>query len=392
MLRAPLALILVVGFALLGTDVQRRLQARGIRLPAIEGVFWIFIGFSLGSRGLGFFPEDILVRLHPVVLLALAWVGLVFGMQIEFRVIRRLEPWHRRLGLLFPLLTGAVVAGVCLRVGAEMLMAFGLGAVAMLATPESLDALSRSRRPANRGAVRFLRLLTAFSGIPAVLSFGLASILFSPLSTLAGGHLPWAILLLEVSGIGLVAGYALLVMARGLSDTVSNITILIGITALVAGATSIIGISPLPAAALTGAIVINRCLFPYRLLKAAHLFERPLLIALMVLVGAAFRALAFSWWVFLVLAILRPLALFVQGWFLSRSLHRRGLCQEAPGLGIGLFPQGALSLGLLVALMGLVEPLPGFLEAAAAALVCNQLLGETWLRRSLFHPTEGRGR
>lgn len=387
MLRAPLALVLVVGFSLLGTEVQRRLQARGIRLPAIEGVFWILMGFSLGSRGLGLLPSDILAKLHPVVLLALAWVGLAFGMQVEFRVLRRLEPWHRRLGLSFPLLTGLLVALVCLKISSKMLPAFGLGAVAMLSAPESLEALSRARKPASRAAIRLLRLLTAFSGIPAVLSFGVASVLFSPLSTVVGGDLSWTSLLLEVGGIGLVAGYAILVMVRGVSDHISIMTILIGVAALVAGATSTIGISPLPAAALTGAIVINRCIFPHRILRAVHLFERPLLIALMVLVGAALKGLAFSWWVFLVLAFLRPAALVAQARLLGRLMTRRGLPPGTKGLGFGLLPQGALSIALIIALMSLIDPIRGFLEAAAAALVVNQLMGEIWLRRFLFPRT-----
>jgi len=386
MLRAPLALILIVGCSLLGTEVQRRLQARGIRLPVIEGVFWILLGVGLGSRGLGLLPGDILLRLHPVVLLALAWVGLVFGMQVEFRVIRRLEGWHRALGLLFPLITGAMVGLACLQFGTGVLTAAGLGAVAMLSAPEGLDALSRSRRPLNRGAVRFLRLLSAFSGIPAIVAFGLASVLFSPVSSLAGGHLPWVTVLVEIGGVGLLAGYALLAMARGQAEPLANITILIGITALIAGATSIMGISPLPAAALAGAIVINRCIFPHRLLKAAHLFERPLLIALMVLVGAAVKALSFSWWVFVILALLRSLSLIGSGWVLSEMLQRRGLSPRTPGLGIGLFPQGALSLGLLLALMSVAHPPPGFLEAAAAAMILNQVVGEFWLRRRLFVP------
>lgn len=391
MLRAPLSLILIVGFALAGTEIQRRLRAGGIRLPAVEGVFWILLGFSLGGRVLGVFQRDILTTLHPVVLLALAWIGLVFGMQLEFRVIRRLEVWHRVLGLFFPLAIGAVVSLVCLELSHQLLIALGLGAVAMLAAPESLEALSRSRRPRYRTAVRFLRLITAFSGIPAVVLFGVASIIYCPVSSLSGGDLSPGLLLLAVGGIGLVSGYALLVMVRGLSDVLSNVTILLGITALVAGATSILGISPLPAAALTGAIVINRCIFPNRVLQAAHLFERPLLIALLVLVGASAKALAFSWWVFLVFLLLRPAALLVAGWVLSKILRRRGLSSELPTLGLGLLPQGALGLGVLIALMSISHPGPGFLEGVALAMILSQLVGDLWLRRFLFEAKRGGG-
>jgi len=388
MLRGPLTLILIVAFALAGTEIQRRLRSKGIRLPAIEGPVWILLGFLSGPRGMGFFPPDILEDLRPVVLLGLAWIGLVFGMQIDFQVIRRLEAWHRRLGLFFPLVIGIIAAAGLFLMGSSPLVALALASVCMLASPGSLDAMARSRKPRQRMILRFLRLIMAFSGIPAVIIFGVASVLYSPVSSMVGGPTSWISLLATVAGIGLVAGYALLIMSRGVSDQLSIITILTGITAMVAGAASILGISPLPAAALTGAVVINRCVFPHRILKATHVFERPLLIALLVLVGAAIKALSFSWTIFVAVFLLRGLSLLSGGWVVSILLRRRGLSTDEPWLGFGLFPQGGLALGLVVALLGTGGPVPGVLEAMALAMILNQLIGDLWYRRQLFETPE----
>jgi len=360
-------------------------------MPAIEGPFWIILGFLLGQRGLGFFPPDILGDLEPVVLLGLAWIGLVFGMQVDFRILRKMDARQLRLGLLFPIGVGAVVAAVFLLVGFSPFVALALGAVSMLSTPETLDALARSRKPRRRMVLRFLRLVMAFSGIPAVAVFGIASILYSPFSTLSGGIASPAILLLSIAGIGLVAGYALLIMSRGRRDMITIITLLMGITAMVAGAASVLGVSPLPAAAVTGAVVINRCVFPHRILKATHLFERPLLVALLVLVGSAVRALDFSWPIFLGLVLVRGATLLVGGRYLAGILTRRGWSPLESGLGLGFFPQGALALGLVVALLGVSGPEPGALEAMALAMVVNQVFGDFWYRKRLFEPgTAGR--
>ena len=143
---------------------------------------------------------------------------------------------------------------------------------------------------------------------------------------------------------------------------------------------------------MAGAVVINRCVFPHRLLKAAHTIERPLLVAMLVLVGASLTGLAFSWRVFLILTVVRFVSMVSAGAVLSHSAQRQDVGLTTSFLGIGLVGQGPLALGIAVALAGILSHSPGMLEATAAAIVVNQVVAEAWLRRSLFPPTVSGGK
>ena len=97
MLRGTFAFLALVVFAVFGSELRGALARRGLRVPAMEGLSFLVVGLVLGARGLGLFAEDLLQSMRIVVLFGLAWIGFVFGVQIERRIFRRLLPWHRRV-------------------------------------------------------------------------------------------------------------------------------------------------------------------------------------------------------------------------------------------------------------------------------------------------------
>jgi hypothetical protein len=388
MLRGTVAFLVLVAFALLGTELRTALARRGLRAPAMEGLSFLAVGFALGDRALGLFPADVLVTLRVVVLLGLAWIGLVFGLQIELRVLRHLRPWHRRVGWLVPLLIGSSVAVCGFLLGLRPWLVLSLAAVAMAPAPGTLEAVVRGRVPADRSAFRLLKLVGAFAGLPAVAVFGVASVWASPVSEVAYGLSQWQLLLYLV-GIGIVVGYLSLVLVRGVREPVEIVTLLIGTMVGLAGATALLGVSALPAATCSGAILINRAEFPHRILRVAHSLERPLVIALLVLVGAAWSGVAFSWQIFAIIVVGRVLGALIGGRVLAARAGRHGVPVKLPGLGLGLLPQGELALGLLVALVGFSMGSEGVLEAVVAAMVIHQLVGRWWMGRHLVRPRGG---
>ena len=88
MVHGTLAFLVLVVFALVGSELRGRLARRGLQAPAMEGLSFLIIGIALGEQGLGLFAGDLLTSLRVVVLLGLTWIGLVFGLQVEWRVIR----------------------------------------------------------------------------------------------------------------------------------------------------------------------------------------------------------------------------------------------------------------------------------------------------------------
>jgi hypothetical protein len=353
----------------------------------MEGVSFLVVGFALGGRGLGLFPDDMLANLRVVVLFGLAWIGLVFGVQIELRIIRRLAPWHRWVGWLTPVVLGLPVLIVGAGAGFSLEIALGLGAVAMAASPSSLEHFVRRGEARDQRAVRLLKLVMAFAGLPAVGFFAVAAALASPLAVARGGPVPGWQLVVITAAVGFLAGYALVVFMRGVQEHMQLLTLAGGAMCLVAGASAVLGLSALPAAACAGAVLVNRSVFPHRMLRVAHSLERPMLVALLVLVGASWSGAAFSMSVFLLLTVVRAGAAWTAGAVLESVAHRRHASSRTTGLGLGLLPQGELAIGLLVALVSFFPATTGVLEAVVAAIILNNLVGRWWIRRRLAAAT-----
>lgn len=389
MLQGTLAFLVLVAFAVLGTELREAFSRRGLRAPAMEGVVFLAVGFALGGRGLGLFPADVLANLRVVVLFGLGWIGLVFGLQIDLRILRRLSVRHHSLGLVTPLFLGIPVAVGGLALGLSSALSWGLAAVAMASSPSFLEALARERRVRDRDAMGVLKLVMAFAGIPAVLIFTLAAAVASPLGDPLGGALPaWQLVFLTMA-VGVVVGFALVVLVRGVHTHIQLLTLAVGTVCLIAGATSVLGLSALPAAAFAGAVLVNRAVFPHRMLRVAHWLERPMLVALLVLVGASWGGARFALPVFLLLSVVRMAGAVAAGVFVGWSTRHPNVIRRRSGIGWGLLPQGELALGLLVAIVSCFPPQPGVLEAVLAALIVNNLVGGWWMRSRL---TSGDGR
>ncbi len=384
MLRGSLAFLVLVAFAVLGAELRNFYARRGVRRPTMEGISFLLVGMVLGSRGLGLFPEDLVSALRVVVLFGLAWIGLVFGVQIELRIIRRLPPWQRWVGFLTPLFLGVPVSSCALLMGMPTELALGLGAISMAGSPASLESLARGRRTIDRVGLRLLKLVTAFAGIPAVALFAVAAAVASPLTAERGGPLSTGNLIVVMVAVGVLVGYGLVVLIRGAREHIQLLTLAAGSMCLVAGASSVLGFSALPAAACAGAVLVNRSIFPHRILRVAHAWERPMLVALLVLVGASWDGAAFALPVFVLLTVVRALGALAGGEVLGRVAGRFGGWPRPRLLGLGLLPQGELALGLLVAIITFFPDSTGVLEAVVAALVVNNIVSGRWMRRRIF--------
>jgi hypothetical protein len=383
MLRGTFAFLVLVAFAVLGSEVRSILKRMGLREPAMEGISFLAVGFALGGRGLGLFPDDLLASMRVVVLFGLAWIGLVFGVQIELRVIRRLASWHRWVGWLIPTALGIPVVLGGSAAGLSPALALGLGAIAMASSPSPLEGLVRGRQLHDRVAVRLLKLVMAFAGLPAVAFFAVSAALASPLAEAGSAAVPAWQLVLVTAAVGSLVGYALVVLVRGIQEHFQLLTLAGGSMCLVAGATAVLGLSALPAAACAGAVLVNRCVFPNRMLRVAHSLERPMLVALLVLVGASWKGGSFSLDVFVLLTVVRMAAAWIAGALLQTVARRRRAAARTTGLGLGLLPQGELALGLLVAIVSIFPDTDGVFEAVVAAIIVNNLIGGWWMRLRL---------
>ncbi len=369
-----LAFLVLVALAVGAWEVQRLV---GRRSPLLQGVGFLLLGVLAGGHVLGVLPRGIVIQLVPVVLVGIAWLGLLYGLQVDLRIVRRLRPWHRTTGVLLPLLPALGAGGLMAAAGATAPQAVLISAVASVSSPRVLELLLHRRIPAERALVRLLRLVMAFSGIPAVLLLAAGSTLLdnAPVSP--------APALLLVLGFGALAGYALGVLTRRERERIRLIIVLLGTMAATAGAAAALGHSPLVPAALAGALVVNRTGFPHRLLRAAHDVESPLYIALLVLIGAAWIPSRFDLAVFLALTAGRGLGWVAAGATLQLVAKRHDVPLVTSWPGLGWLPQGPLAMGMLLAVVEVLPGANGVLEAGIGAVIVNHLVGRAWAKRKL---------
>ncbi|MFH1569681.1 MAG: hypothetical protein ABIL09_16920, partial [Gemmatimonadota bacterium] len=116
-MRLVLAAAFVTVLAFAGTRLPflRRTLSRwraplGLQSLLVSGTGFLLLGLLLGEFGLGLLDAATLSGLSPFVGLGLAWIGLLFGVQWEARVLRSLSAAGVAAALGQAAFTGVLVA------------------------------------------------------------------------------------------------------------------------------------------------------------------------------------------------------------------------------------------------------------------------------------------
>lgn len=352
--------LVVILLALLGARFSfstERVPA-GPRLLFRTGTHFLFLGVLLGPPALGLLTDDALAQLHPLLGMGLGWIGLHFGLQLDRETLRRFPLRFHLLAMGQAALTFAVFVGVSLalvgsvteldRVATVAVVA--AGATAALSTPAGVAMVSSNFLV--RGQVRrllfFIASLDALVGIVAL--HGLyAAVHGSPVMPdfPGSGALFWSAAGL---GLGLVCGILFLWLIRLRPGREELVLYLLGISALCAGAALQLQLSPLFAGTVMGAVVANLSADRTRVYRALQKWEKPIYVVLLILAGAMIRVP--TWWVL-------PLALgYTALRALAKTLGAGVLVLALPPsfptprrLGLGLLPQGGISIAMALSLV-----------------------------------------
>ncbi len=107
-----IGLLIILFFAILGARFVNRsiiLNNPLISGLVVSGVPYIFLGVFLGPNFFNFLNADIISSLQPLVSLALGWVGIIFGIQLRWRNIRRYPRNYLIFSTVQSLVTAAVI-------------------------------------------------------------------------------------------------------------------------------------------------------------------------------------------------------------------------------------------------------------------------------------------
>jgi hypothetical protein len=356
-LLSTLALVLL---ALLGARFSfstERVPA-GPRLLFRTGTHFLLLGALLGPAALGLLDDGAVVQLYPLLGLGLGWVGLLFGLQLDRRTLRQFPLGFHLIALGQALVTLVVFTALGLAAARQGGL-FGPAVDAVLLAAAATAAVSSPAGVAMvssnflvRGRVRqFLFFVASLDAVVGLLALQLTYAYLHGTDVMAdfgvGGTTFWTG---ADIALGLVCGVLFLWMMRLRPAREELVLYLLGVSALVGGAALQLQLSPLVAAAVAGAVVANFSRHADRVYRALQQWEQPIYVVLLMLAGAQLRPT--TWWVL-------PLGV---GYFLVRAVGKVAgtallvrivpLPFEVPrGLGLGLIPQGGISLAMALSLV-----------------------------------------
>lgn len=354
---STLALILL---ALLGARLSFSTEGvpAGPRLFFRTGTHFVFIGFVLGPEVLGLITDDALAQLDPLVALALGWVGFLFGLQLDRKQLLHF-PWHFHVVALSQAL---LTFGISLALGWWVLDLMGPGgdvqtvlllaaaATACVTTPAGIALVSTNFMV--RGKVReLLFFIASLDALVGIVALQVVYMMYRP-GVLAGGlatvpAVGWAAMSV---GLALVCAIIFVWLTRPRPGTEELVLFVLGMSALAGGATLQLQVSPLFVSVLMGAVVANIHPDRMRVFNVLERWEKAVYLLLLLLAGAFLR--------FPTLWILPLAALYVLVRMAAKVGSAAGVVRLLPlpfaaprRLGLGLLPQGGISLAMAVSVV-----------------------------------------
>jgi hypothetical protein len=355
-LLSTLVLILVALFgARLSFSTER--VPPGYRLVLRTGTHFILFGFLLGPSAMGLLSETAIAQLSPLVGLALGWIGLLFGLQLDWSTLRLFPRSFPGVALGQAALTFVICAAVGLGITriagvsgpAAMLVVFGASATASVTTPAAIASVSGNFMA--RGKVRdLLAFIAALDGLVGITALHLTYVLLHG-TVLFPEAESLSVLFWVVAGVALsvICAVVFLWLNRLRPSREELILYLLGMSALASGAALQLQISPLWVGMVAGAIISNLNPSWHRVFKAMERWEKPIYLILLLLAGAELRfptvwipALALGY------ILIRGFAKVVAAGLMVRLLP---LPFAAPsGLGLGLQAQGGIAVAMVLSL------------------------------------------
>jgi hypothetical protein len=365
----------------------------GARFLFVAGTHFLLIGYILGPV-IGLLSRDVIAQFFPLLALGLAWVGLLFGLQLDVRQLRKFPVRFTMAALL----QGVVAFAVFFVLAALALLPFFApteimraallagAATACVSSPLGLSAVAVNVRGRMSELLLYIGSLDALVGIVAL------QLVFALNNPLRAGGLNVAIgaeWILAAIAVGVAFAIFLTWLTRPKPDRDELVLFLLGSALFLGGASLYLGVSTLFVATVAGMIVGNASPMRRRLFTVLQEWEKPIYVIILLLLGALVVVndvnvipLALGY------ALVRVVAKLAGGWVAARIVRPRLLVPDT--LGLGLLTQGGMSLvivlSVLLAYGGLDTPDPvltSFTTAVVIGVLLSELFGPFFTRRLL---------
>lgn len=360
-----------------------------------SGFIYIFLGLSLGSRGLDVLTPPILTGLTPLISLGLGWVGFLFGFQLETKYLKRFPRKYINLSFLqffVVFFLGILVFSLILRSfypSEQTFLLYGMAAalafLLSLNSPTLLNMVSRARP--SRGNYHYLaRFLVSVSGFWGIVGLAL---LFSY------WHYPFfesKVLLNGTEFLLLSTVFPILVghlfhhLTKKRTSEEQMLVFLLGLVFFVSGTAFYFNLPPLYLSMVLGITFSNLTKIHEKLYPLLLSTEKPLHIIFLILIGALWEvnldgrvAILVGLMVILrMIGYLLPLPIFKA--ILDFPLHL------PMRFGLSFLSSGGIGIAVAVSLK-LAYPLPItdiFLSVALLGVLLTEFISPWGLKFSVF--------
>jgi multidrug transporter EmrE-like cation transporter len=330
----------------------------GPRLVFRTGTHFLFLGLILGHHGLDLLTEDAIRQLFPLLGLGLGWIGFLFGLQLDRRNLGHFPPAFFILAVGQAALTFFFFVWVGyfgLRTMGEWgqvqgLLLTGAAATACISTPAGVALISANFKVVGR--VRDLLLFVAsLDALVGIVALQVTYSLFPPGAVVGQDPLaPGLLWVLAALGMGVVCGILFIWLTRPRPGAEELVLFLLGIAAFASGVALQLQLSPLFVSVTMGIVVANLSPEPQRVFRVLHEWEKPIYVVFLMLAGAL---LAFSTLWVVPLAVAYAL---IRG--TGKVLGNMAMVRITPlpfqppkRFGLGLLPQGGISLAMAISIV-----------------------------------------
>ena len=384
--------ILIVVIAFVGS----RLSFVHIRLPLgvrnlfLTGIEYLLVGFLLGGAVLDVLDAATLDGLYPFMGMGLSWIGMLFGVQWEFRRLSHIPGRVFGVALVQSLITLVVVAVPFLLLFHNLyareteLLVIGAVTLAAAASGTASSGLTLFARNTPAPARPLMRLLTNVSNIDDLVgltAFGLISCL----AVLHAGASTYTWIGVS-AGLGLTVGLLVVALTANRLKDDEMLLVVMGAITFSGGLALYLSLSPLLVNLIAGVIVANLARGRARagirtvLLRGEH----SIYIIFLILVGAGWR-IESVWLLALVpvYVLVRTLGKTLGG-FVSVRLFLPG-SRAVSGLGLGLLSHGGMAVAIVVNLHQIhrSEVTDAVISVVLLGIIASELIAPASTRRLL---------
>jgi len=356
-MKVIVGILIILGISLVGA----RKSFTSIRFPFVvdsfflTGTEFILVGLCLGHNFLNVLDEKSLASLAPFLSLVLGWIGLLFGMQVEFRKLRRFPPSHWKTTLVQSFVTMFLVfvvfRGILRRMypgdSLHVMAASWVLALTAGTTAQSVLVLVVEQMGRRRGKlIDLMRYMSSLDGVIGLVLFGILFCYVHPLTPGelgVGGFWQWFAI---TFGLGLITGFLFnsLIFVK-LSDQ-ELLLVVIGMVTFSGGIATCFGLSPLLVCMVMGIVIVNLSPARERVIATLAHGEKPVYLILLVLAGAiwqiadpVFFLLAGLYW------SVRLVGKLMGGYV---AVHGFTGIQSPRAVGLGLLSQGGVAIAMIL--------------------------------------------